>query len=71
MKKQPRRFAARFAENQPTMPEEKSVIRLSKSGARKIISLLDHPPKPNQRLKDAVELARKNLFQATCSKSGF
>ena len=35
--------------------ERESVIRLSQQDARKILALLDHPPKPNQRLKDAVK----------------
>ncbi len=34
--------------------ERESVIRLSQKDARKILSLLDHPPKPNQRLKQAA-----------------
>ena len=34
--------------------ERESVIRLSQKDARKVLSLLDHPPKPNKRLKDAV-----------------
>ena len=39
--------------------ERESVIRLSQKDARKILSLLDHPPKPNKRLKEAV----KAVFQ--------
>ena len=35
--------------------ERESVIRLSQKDARKVLSLLDHPPKPNQRLKGAVK----------------
>jgi uncharacterized protein (DUF1778 family) len=35
--------------------ERESVIRLSQNDARKILSLLDDPPKPNKRLKDAVK----------------
>ena len=38
--------------------ERESVIRLSQKDARKVLSLLDHPPKPNQRLKDAVKAYR-------------
>ena len=34
--------------------ERESVIRLSQKDARKVLSLLDHPPKPNRRLKVAV-----------------
>jgi len=35
--------------------ERESVIRLSQADAHKILGLLDHPPKPNQRLKAAVK----------------
>ncbi len=35
--------------------ERESVIRLSQQDAQKILALLDHPPKPNKRLKDAVK----------------
>jgi len=35
--------------------ERESLIRLSQQDARKIFSLLDNPPKPNKRLKDAVK----------------
>jgi uncharacterized protein (DUF1778 family) len=35
--------------------ERESVIRLSQKDARKVLSLLDHPPKPNKRLVDAVK----------------
>jgi uncharacterized protein (DUF1778 family) len=35
--------------------ERESVIRLSQQDARKILALLDHPPKSNKRLKDAVK----------------
>ena len=35
--------------------ERESVIRLSQKDARKVLSLLDNPPKPNKRLKDAVK----------------
>ncbi len=35
--------------------ERESVIRLSQKDARKILSLLDNPPKPNKRLKEAVK----------------
>ena len=43
--------------------ERESVIRLSQRDARKILALLDHPPKPNQRLKDAVK-TRRSLVRA-------
>jgi uncharacterized protein (DUF1778 family) len=35
--------------------ERESVIRLSQKDARKVLALLDAPPKPNKRLKDAVK----------------
>ncbi len=35
--------------------ERESIIRLSQKDARKVLSLLDSPPKPNKRLKDAVK----------------
>jgi uncharacterized protein (DUF1778 family) len=35
--------------------ERESVIRLSQKDARKVLSLLDNPPKPNQRLTQAVK----------------
>jgi uncharacterized protein (DUF1778 family) len=35
--------------------ERESVIRLSQADARKVLSLLDAPPKPGRRLKDAVK----------------
>ena len=35
--------------------ERESIIRLSQKDARKILTLLDHPPKPNKRMKDAVK----------------
>jgi uncharacterized protein (DUF1778 family) len=35
--------------------EREAVIRLSQRDARKILSLLENPPKPNKRLKDAAK----------------
>lgn len=35
--------------------ERESVIHLSQRDARRIFSLLDHPPKPNKQLKNAVK----------------
>jgi uncharacterized protein (DUF1778 family) len=35
--------------------ERESVIRLSQKDARKVFALLDIPPKPNRRLKEAVK----------------
>jgi uncharacterized protein (DUF1778 family) len=35
--------------------ERESVIRLSQKDARKVLSLLDAPPKPNKLLKQAVK----------------
>jgi uncharacterized protein (DUF1778 family) len=35
--------------------EKESIIRLSQRDARKILTVLDNPPKPNKRLRDAVK----------------
>lgn len=35
--------------------ERESVIRLSQKDARKVLSMLDNPPKANKRLKGAVK----------------
>jgi uncharacterized protein (DUF1778 family) len=35
--------------------ERESVIRLSQKDARRILTLMDNPPKPNKRLRDAVK----------------
>lgn len=35
--------------------ERESIIRLSQKDALRVLSLLDNPPKPNKRLKDAVK----------------
>jgi uncharacterized protein (DUF1778 family) len=35
--------------------ERESVLRLSQKDAQRVLALLDHPPKPNKRLKDAVK----------------
>lgn len=42
--------------------ERETVIRLSQRDAQKVFSLLEHPPKPNKRLKDAVK-AYRNLVR--------
>ena len=36
--------------------ERESVLRLSQKDAHKLLALLDNPPKPNKRLKDAVKI---------------
>jgi uncharacterized protein (DUF1778 family) len=38
-----------------TIQIDQAFIRLSQKDARKVFSLLDNPPKPNKRLKDAVK----------------
>ena len=43
------------------MIERESVIRLSQKDARKVLSLLDNPPKPNKRLKDAVRVFKGSV----------
>jgi uncharacterized protein (DUF1778 family) len=35
--------------------ERETVIRLSQEDARKVLALLDNPPKPAKRLQDAVK----------------
>ena len=40
--------------------ERETVIRLSQKDALKVLALLDNPPAPNKRLKDAVK-----TFKAT------
>ena len=35
--------------------ERETVIRLSQRGAQKVFAMLEHPPKPNKQLKDAVK----------------
>ncbi len=39
--------------------ERESIIRLSQKDAQKILALLDHPPKPGRRLKDAVRASKR------------
>jgi uncharacterized protein (DUF1778 family) len=41
--------------------ERESTIRLSQKDARKILSLLENPPKANRRLKDAVKQYRSSV----------
>jgi uncharacterized protein (DUF1778 family) len=41
--------------------ERESVIRLSQEGARKVLALIDHPPKPNKRLRDAAKEFKKTV----------
>jgi uncharacterized protein (DUF1778 family) len=35
--------------------ERETVIRLSQTDARNVLSLIEHPPKPHPRLKNAVK----------------
>ena len=35
--------------------ERETIIRLSQRDARKVFSMLEHPPKPNKQLKEAVK----------------
>ncbi|HEX4138752.1 MAG TPA: DUF1778 domain-containing protein [Candidatus Methylacidiphilales bacterium] len=37
------------------MIERETIIRLSQKDAQTVFSLIDHPPKPNKKLKDAVK----------------
>jgi len=41
--------------------EKESVIRLSQEDARKVLSLLESPPKPTSRLKDAVKAFKRSV----------
>src|SRR5260221_3836918 len=41
--------------------ERESVIRLSQKDARKVLSLLENPPKPNKRLKAAVKAFKGSM----------
>ncbi len=41
--------------------ERESVIRLSQADARKVLALLDNPPKPNKRLVEAAKAYKKNV----------
>jgi uncharacterized protein (DUF1778 family) len=41
--------------------ERESIIRLSQEDARKVLSLLDHPPKPNKKLSDAAKAYKKQV----------
>ncbi|PWU16557.1 MAG: DUF1778 domain-containing protein [Verrucomicrobia bacterium] len=41
--------------------ERESVIRLSQEDAKKILSLLDNPPKPNKKLLGAVKAYKKSV----------
>lgn len=36
--------------------ERETTIRLSREGAKKVLELLDHPPKANKRLREALKL---------------
>ena len=51
---------AAFQEAQRVV-ERESLIRLSRSDAQKVFLLLDHPPKPNARLKEAVKTCRAKV----------
>ena len=41
--------------------ERESVIRLSQKDAQNVLALLDNPPKPNKRLKDAVKVFKARV----------
>ncbi len=43
------------------MIERELVIRLSQADSRKVLSLLDRPPKPNARLKEAVKALKSSV----------
>jgi uncharacterized protein (DUF1778 family) len=39
----------------PTVDDEKTVLRLSQRDAQKVFSMLEHPPKANKQLEEAVK----------------
>lgn len=41
--------------------ERETFIRLSQHDAKKVFSLLDHPPKPNPRLTKAIKACRTKI----------
>ena len=41
--------------------ERESILRVSQKDARRILALLDNPPRPNKRLKDAVKAFRGSV----------
>lgn len=41
--------------------ERETLIRLSQKDAQKVLALLDHPPTPNKRLKQAVQANRDTV----------
>lgn len=43
--------------------EREAVIRLSREATRKVLHLMDHPPKPNQKMKAALK-AHKDMVRA-------
>ena len=43
------------------MIERETVIRLSQEDARKVLSLIENPPEPNQRLKEAVKAYKESV----------
>ena len=49
-----------YAEAQRVV-ERESVIRLSQRDAQKVLSMLDHPPKPKRRLKAAVKAFKSTV----------
>lgn len=41
--------------------ERESIIRLSQEDTRKVLALIDHPPRPNRRLKSAAKAFRGTM----------
>lgn len=41
--------------------ERETIIRLSQENARRVFSLLEHPPKPNRRLKESVKAFKESV----------
>ena len=41
--------------------ERETILRLNREQAQRVFALLDHPPKPNAKLRAAKELHRKRV----------
>jgi uncharacterized protein (DUF1778 family) len=41
--------------------ERESLLRLSQKDAHRILALMDNPPKPNRRLKDAAKIYKSTV----------
>jgi len=63
-------FEAGYADfKQRQLGRKSDVIRLTPKDAKKIRSLLEHPPKPNARMKAAVKTSKKIMSQVSVKLS--